>query len=91
MKIHEYQAKEILKKYNVAVPDGQVAFSPAEAYKIAEQLGGTVVVKAQIHAQAIIGLKRQPDARRHCVVVTQIGAGAGTGITKKGQLICITV
>ncbi|MEE4311068.1 MAG: ADP-forming succinate--CoA ligase subunit beta [candidate division KSB1 bacterium] len=50
MKIHEYQAKEILKKYNVAVPDGNVAFSPAEAYKIAEQLGGTVVVKAQIHA-----------------------------------------
>ena len=50
MKIHEYQAKEILKKYNVAVPDGHVAFSPAEAYKIAEQLGGTVVVKAQIHA-----------------------------------------
>ena len=50
MKIHEYQAKSILAKYNVPVPRGQVAFSVAEAEAAAEQLGGTVVVKAQIHA-----------------------------------------
>jgi succinyl-CoA synthetase beta subunit len=50
MKIHEYQAKEILKKFNVAVPKGRVAFTTAEARKIAEELRGTVVVKAQIHA-----------------------------------------
>lgn len=50
MKIHEYQAKEILKKFGVAVPKGKVAFSPEEARKIAEDLGGKVVVKAQIHA-----------------------------------------
>ncbi len=50
MKIHEYQGKEILKKYGVPVPKGAVANTPAEAKKIAESLGGTVVIKAQIHA-----------------------------------------
>ncbi len=52
MKIHEYQAKEILRKYNVAVPNGSVAFSGEEAVKIAkDDLGGKAwVVKAQIHA-----------------------------------------
>ena len=52
MKIHEYQAKEILKKYNVAVPIGKVAFSSDEAVDIAKnEIGGDVwVVKAQIHA-----------------------------------------
>jgi succinyl-CoA synthetase beta subunit len=50
MKIHEYQAKQILRQYNVPVPRGKVAFSAAEARAIAEELGGKVVVKAQIHA-----------------------------------------
>jgi len=51
MKIHEYQGKEILKKFGVAVPDGGVAFTVDEAVKVAENLGGyPVVVKAQIHA-----------------------------------------
>lgn len=52
MKIHEYQAKEILRKYNVAVPKGKVAFSSEEAVRTAqEEIGGnTWVVKAQIHA-----------------------------------------
>jgi succinyl-CoA synthetase beta subunit len=51
MKIHEYQAKDILRKFKVPVPDGKVAFAATEARKIAEELGGgTVVVKAQIHA-----------------------------------------
>ena len=51
MKIHEYQGKEILRKFGVAVPRGKPAFSVDEAVKVAEELGGPVwVVKAQIHA-----------------------------------------
>jgi len=51
MKIHEYQAKEILRKYGVATPRGIPCFTVDEAVKAAEQLGGSVwVVKAQIHA-----------------------------------------
>ena len=51
MKIHEYQAKEILQKFGVAVPRGLVARSPEEAYHAAKELGtDVVVVKAQIHA-----------------------------------------
>lgn len=51
MKIHEYQGKEILKKYGVAVPTGYPCFSIDEAIAAAEKLGGPVwVVKAQIHA-----------------------------------------
>ncbi len=50
MKVHEYQAKEILQKYQVAIPKGKVAFSADQAYAAAKELGGTVVVKAQIHA-----------------------------------------
>lgn len=51
MKIHEYQAKDILRKFQVPVPEGRVAFTAAEARRIAEELGGgTVVIKAQIHA-----------------------------------------
>ncbi len=51
MNIHEYQAKEILRKYGVAVPNGRVAFTPEEAEKYAEELGrNAFVVKAQIHA-----------------------------------------
>ena len=50
MKVHEFQAKEILKTYGVAVPRGRVALTAGEAEEIARDLGGTVVVKAQIHA-----------------------------------------
>ena len=51
MKIHEYQAKEILRKYNVPVPSGSVAFSAEEAVEVAKTIeGGLWVVKAQIHA-----------------------------------------
>jgi succinyl-CoA synthetase beta subunit len=48
--IHEFQAKEILRKYGVPVLPGGIARTPAEAAEIARELGGTVVVKAQIHA-----------------------------------------
>src|SRR5256886_378533 len=51
MKIHEYQGKELLRKFGVAVPRGLVARSPEEAYQAAKELGtDAVVVKAQIHA-----------------------------------------
>jgi succinyl-CoA synthetase beta subunit len=51
MKIHEYQAKELFRKYRIPVPTGGVAFSVEEACKAAAGLGGwPVVVKAQIHA-----------------------------------------
>src|ERR1017187_2982864 len=50
MKIHEYQAKAILAQYNVPVPRGQVAYTVEEAEAAARALGGSVVVKAQIHA-----------------------------------------
>jgi succinyl-CoA synthetase beta subunit len=48
--IHEYQAKEILRTYGVPLLDGGVARTPEEAEAVARRLGGTVVVKAQIHA-----------------------------------------
>ncbi len=50
MKIHEYQAKAILAQYNVPVPRGEVAFTAEEAQAAAQRIGGSVVVKAQIHA-----------------------------------------
>src|SRR6188768_456755 len=51
MKIHEYQAKGILAKYGVPVPQGEVIFNATDASSVAQRLGGgTVVVKAQIHA-----------------------------------------
>lgn len=51
MKIHEYQAKDLFRKYNIAVPKGAVASTPVDACRVARTLGGyPVVVKAQIHA-----------------------------------------
>ncbi|MFF2752550.1 ADP-forming succinate--CoA ligase subunit beta [Psychrobacillus sp. NPDC058041] len=51
MNIHEYQGKQLLRQYGVAVSNGIVAFSPEEAVKAAKELGSSViVVKAQIHA-----------------------------------------
>ncbi|PKR78607.1 ADP-forming succinate--CoA ligase subunit beta [Halalkalibacillus sediminis] len=51
MNIHEYQAKEIFRQYNVAVPNSKVAFSVDEAVEAAKELGSNIsVVKAQIHA-----------------------------------------
>jgi succinyl-CoA synthetase beta subunit len=50
MKIHEFQAKQILSRYGVAIPRGEVAETAAKAAEIAQKLGGPVVLKAQIHA-----------------------------------------
>lgn len=48
MKLHEYQARDILAKYNIPVTGGGVASTPAEARSLAEQIGGRAVVKAQV-------------------------------------------
>ena len=50
LNIHEYQAKEIFRSHGVPIPPGDVATTAAEAETIARQFGGTVVVKAQVHA-----------------------------------------
>jgi succinyl-CoA synthetase beta subunit len=48
--LHEYQARDILKRFGIPMPDGAVASTAAEAQAIAARLGGAVVVKAQVHA-----------------------------------------
>ena len=67
MKIHEYQAKQILARYGVRIPRGEVAYTKEEARRAAEKLGGTVVVKAQIHAggrgKAAVSSLRRPRSR----------------------------
>ena len=72
MKIHEYQAKEILRRFGVAVPRGYLAVTPLEAEGAARQLGGGITaVKAQIHAGGRgkgggVKLARSPEeARSH--------------------------
>src|ERR1035437_6251295 len=69
MKIHEYQAKEILRAFGVATPRGHVTDSPEEAGRIAKEFGGRAVVKAQIHAGGRGkggGRVRRPCARSGC-------------------------
>ena len=66
MKIHEYQAKDIFAAAGIPVPQGRVATTPAEARKIAESIGKTVVVKAQVHVGGRgkaggVKLARTPD------------------------------
>jgi succinyl-CoA synthetase beta subunit len=71
MNIHEYQAREILARHGVPVPPGQVVATPEEAERIAGQIGGAVVVKAQVHAGGRgkaggVKLARNPtEAREH--------------------------
>jgi succinyl-CoA synthetase beta subunit len=50
MKVHEHQAKALLREFGVAVPRGEVATTPSEARAAASRIGGKVVVKAQVHA-----------------------------------------
>ena len=69
MNIHEYQAKELFKNYGIPVPDGAVASEPGEAESIAIRLGGSCVVKAQVHAGGRgkgggIKLAKTPDEAR---------------------------
>ena len=50
MKLHEFQAKEIFSKYGVPIPKGTIARTPSQAAAAAFDMGGTIVVKAQVHA-----------------------------------------
>ena len=50
MNIHEYQAKDLFEKFNVPSPKGRMAESPEEALKIANEMSGQIVIKAQVHA-----------------------------------------
>jgi succinyl-CoA synthetase beta subunit len=75
MKIHEYQAKTILAKYKVPVPRGEVAFTVAEAETAAKSIGGSVVIKAQIHAGGRGkggGVKVAKNADEAAVIAEQI-------------------
>ncbi len=75
MKIHEYQAKTILAKYKVPVPRGEVAFTVAEAETAAKTIGGSVVIKAQIHAGGRGkggGVKVAKNADEAAVIAEQI-------------------
>jgi succinyl-CoA synthetase beta subunit len=82
MNIHEYQAKELLKKYGVAVPDGIAAMSVAEAVDAAKKLPGPLyVVKAQIHAggRGAGKFKNNPEGKggvRLCKTVDEVKAAA---------------
>jgi succinyl-CoA synthetase beta subunit len=75
MKIHEYQAKVLLREFGVPVPDGDVAETPVQARAVAQRLGGTVVVKAQVHAGGrgkAGGIKLANDAAGAEAAATQI-------------------
>jgi len=50
MKVHEYQAKAVMSQFGIPVPRGKVASTPAEARAVAEEIGGRVMVKAQVYA-----------------------------------------
>jgi len=85
MNIHEYQAREILARHGVPVPPGVVASNPEEAEAAAVQFGGTVVVKAQVHAGGrgkaggVKLAKTAAEAREH--------AGRILGMTIKGLTV----
>ena len=69
MNVHEYQAKSLLRDYGVEVPPGRLALTPDEAAAAAEDIGGTVVLKAQVHAGGRgkaggIKLVKSPDEAR---------------------------
>ncbi len=96
MKLHEYQAKELLKRYGVPVPEGRVAFEVEEAAGIAEELGSSVVVKAQIHAGGrgkgggIKVAKDAEEARKHAKAIlgmTLVTAQTGPMGKKVGRVL----
>ena len=75
MNIHEYQAKELMRRYGIAVPDGGVAWTPDEAVTQAEKTGGPVwVVKSQIHAggRGAGRFRNDPDGKGGVRVVKSV-------------------
>ena len=93
MNIHEYQAKDLLAKYGVSVPEGGIAFTPEEAESVARDLGGPVwVVKAQVHAggrgkgggiKVVRALDEAVDAARALLGMTLITPQTG----ERGRLV----
>ena len=75
MKLHEYQAKQLLARAGIAIPEGRIATTPEEAEAAARALGGTVVVKAQVHAGGrgkaggIKVAKTPAEAREHASAI----------------------
>src|SRR5260370_41558285 len=87
MKIHEYQAKQILARYNVRIPRGEVAYTREEAREVADRIGGTVVVKAQIHAGGRgkgggVKLAKSPDEAAE-IAGGGLGVDLATGHTER--------
>ena len=102
MKIHEYQAKEILRRYGVATPRGKVADNPDEAARICEEFGGRCVVKAQIHAGGrgkgggVKLAKSREEAREHASKILgmqlvthapEAGDESGSSVAQLGTLL----
>jgi succinyl-CoA synthetase beta subunit len=90
MNIHEYQAKALLKRYGVVVPRGGVAFSPAEAEKVANELGGPVwVVKSQIHAggRGAGRFQNNPDGKGGVRVVKSVADVVSNAGEMLGQVL----
>src|SRR4030067_3144682 len=90
MKIHEYQAKEIFKKYGIPIPPGEVAFSPEQAKEIAAKSGRPVMLKAQVHvggrgkAGGIKPANNQDEAHQ---VASQILGMSIKGLTVRKVLV----
>ena len=85
MNLHEYQAREILRRHGIPVPAGDVASTPDEVLAIAQKLGGAVVVKAQVHAGGrgkAGGVKLAKDAAEAKAL-----AGKILGMTIKGLTV----
>jgi succinyl-CoA synthetase beta subunit len=90
MNIHEYQARDILRAHGVPVPPGEVASTPDEAERIAAGFGGTVVIKAQVHAGGrgkAGGVKLAKDAREARAHAERILGMSIKGLTVEKVLI----
>ncbi|MCY3796631.1 MAG: ADP-forming succinate--CoA ligase subunit beta [Chloroflexota bacterium] len=75
MKLHEYQSKFLFRDFGLPIPQGKVATNPSEAYDIAQELGGVVVVKAQVHvggrgkAGGVKVAQNAEEAKRHAASI----------------------
>jgi succinyl-CoA synthetase beta subunit len=90
MKIHEYQAKEIFRKYGMPVPPGKVASKPEQAQKIAQEIGKPVMIKSQVHVGGrgkAGGIKYAKDPEEAYRVASQILGMDIKGLTVKKVLV----
>ncbi|MCP4632693.1 MAG: ADP-forming succinate--CoA ligase subunit beta [candidate division Zixibacteria bacterium] len=90
MKIHEYQAKELFKKFGMRVPDGEVAESPEEVGRIADEIGKPVMVKSQVHVGGrgkAGGIKYAEDAHKAWEISKEIFGMDIKGCTVRKLLV----